>query len=97
METMETLTIKIASLEKGQEKQEVINNDIFVKIEGLQDNKVSYKMFFWILGVLLTVLIAICTWISTQLDSIRADGAQVKNQVSYIDGVFKDHNLQLNQ
>lgn len=97
METMDTLTIKIASLQKGQDRQETINNDIFVKINHLHESKVSYKMFFWILGVLLAVLIAMSGWVATQLSDIQSNTNQVKNQVSFIDGVFKDHNIQSNQ
>lgn len=93
METMETLTLKIKSLEKGQARQELINTDIFVKL----DNRVTYKMFFWILGVLLVVLIAMFAWIAAELDGLQTNSNQVKNQVSYIDGVFKNNNLQYNQ
>jgi len=93
METMEILSLKIESLEKGQARQDTINNDIFVKLE----NRVTYKMFFWILGVLLIVLIAMFAWIATELDGLQTNSDQVKNQVSYIDGVFKQNNLQSNQ
>lgn len=92
METMDTLSLKIESLEKGQIRQETINNDIFVRLE----NRVTYKMFFWILGVLLVILIALFSWIAVELDNIQSSSDQVKNQVSYIDGVFKENNLQFN-
>ncbi len=114
MENHETIMLQIATLQKGQEKQELINNDIFVKIKDVGDEirivdkvKVSFKQFNAILGTLLVIVMAMFSWIAAemgstknytaaQFDSLKGDVSQVKNQVSYMNGIFESHNIKIN-
>lgn len=93
---METISLKIKSLEKRQDTQDKINNDIFVRLDG----KVSYKHFYWIIGILITMLITFLGYIASGVSELRADmnqvkndQNQVKNQVSYMNGVFKSNDF----
>ncbi len=82
-------------LEMAAWKKEV--SDQFLAFDIKLETKISSQQFLWILAAQITILIAMFGWISVQMDAIRNDGAQVKNQVSYIDGVFKNYDLKINK
>jgi hypothetical protein len=57
-------------------------------------NSVTYKHFYWVIGVLITILIAVVGFISTQISTLQSDSAAIKSSVSRIDGKLEPYNIE---
>lgn len=64
-------------------------------LEENMKNKVSYKIFFWVFGVMLTILLALLGYISTKIDSIQQTTYLTGNRVASIQAVFENAGLKI--
>lgn len=81
------------------------HNELFMTMDGIRnllETKVSYKNFTWIIGILVTILIAMFGYVSSQINdfrkesitgfiSINQDIASVKSDVSSVKGKLEPY------
>lgn len=56
------------------------------EIENILKDKVDYKHFYWIVGVLMTIVVGLFGVIYSKLSSIEERSVSVQNDVSFIQG-----------
>lgn len=64
-------------------------------IEKEMKNKVSYKIFFWVFGILLSVLTGLLGYLVTKVDSIQQITYTTGKDVAEIQGIFKQNDISL--
>jgi hypothetical protein len=82
------------SLSKDMEKfKDTLSKDM-EKVRNTLSNCVTYKHFYWVIGVLVTILIAVVGFISTQISTLQSDSVEIKSSVSRIDGKLEPYNIE---
>lgn len=64
------------------------------KIDGVEKSKVSYKHFTWILGVLISLLLAMFGYISTQINDMSKNVSDAKTSIASVQGKLEPYNVQ---
>lgn len=64
-------------------------------IEHDMKNKVSYKMFYWTAGVLLTLLTSLLGYMTIKIDNIQVQTFATGKDVAKIQGVFQNYSFEI--
>lgn len=78
---------------KLKEVQDTINNSV-KDIENALVNKVSWKEFTLILGLMITVLMAMFGWIAWQISDLQRTSENTNKNVSMIQGKLEPYNVE---
>lgn len=57
-------------------------------------NKVSYKEFIWIIGIMILILMAMFGWIAYQIGELNLTVNSTEKSVSMIQGKLEPYNVQ---
>ncbi len=90
----EVLQTKLDTYIKANDDRYV---EITAKLKELNDglkNKVSYKEFVWVLGIMIMILMAMFGWIAYQIGEINLNSANTDKSVSMIQGKLEPYNVQ---
>lgn len=81
-----------------------INNDLVrigaienrvTRIEGDMKSKVTYKMFYWVMGLAVTILTSLLGYMIVNIDNIRQTTYIIGKDVAKIQGVFQNYNVEI--
>lgn len=90
MSSIKVLEAKLdAHLEDAKEKWQEV-----ALLKKAMENKVSYKQFTWVLGILITILISMFTYIANQMGDIRSSAISINQDVSMIKGKLDPYNIE---
>ena len=84
--------MKIVVLEEKLKQNEAEINDIKLFISGFEKElktKVSQDQFYWVIGVLMTIVLGIFGVIYSKLTTIDDKSVSIQNDVSFIQGKIK--------
>lgn len=84
--------MKIVVLEEKLKQNEAEINDIKLFISGFEKElktKVSQDQFYWVIGVLMTIILGIFGVIYSKLTTIDDKSVSIQNDVSFIQGKIK--------
>ena len=59
-------------------------------IEAELDSKVSYQHFYWIMGILLTILCGIFAWMVPKVESTHTDVTFIRGKFSDVQTIIKE-------
>jgi hypothetical protein len=76
------------------EEQKAENEKIWAKLENLKDNKVGYKMFWIIIGFLVTLMTSMLGLIYSKVEDTYQQGSDTKQTVSEIQGKLTPYDIE---
>lgn len=85
-----------AHVKESDYRHQVVVADVKDLRAGL-DNRVTYQSFTWILGILITIFIAVFLFIANQMKDIQLTTNDTKNVVSQIKGKLEPFNIEFKQ
>ncbi len=71
--------------------------EMTAKLKEISDslsNKVSYKEFTWILGILILILMGMFAWIAWSIADLQKTATEVNSSVAMIQGKLAPYNVQ---
>lgn len=80
-ETFITKELYDAHVKEGDERYHLLSSDI-KELKSDVKNRVTHRQFTWIIGVLMTIILGMFTYIANQISDIRHTGENVKEDVS---------------
>lgn len=92
-DSQEVKELKIEFESRYKELEKKVEDNMETVVSALS-NTVTYKHFYWVIGVLVTILLAVVGFISTQISALQNDSAMIKSSVSRIDGKLEPYNIE---
>ncbi len=68
--------------------------DYVEKMDDKIENCVTYKNFTWTLGILVTILIALFSYIANQIKEVQINTNSINTNVSKIQGKLEPYNIE---
>jgi hypothetical protein len=93
----EVLQTKLEAHIQQAEQRHVEAIAKFKEIDDSIKNKVSYREFTWIMGIMILILMAMFGYIAVRIDGLAGSTTQTQSDVSFLRGKLAPYDVQFKQ
>lgn len=92
--SIEVLTAQFEAHKQECASDKALINSSIKELRTTVDEKVSWKYFIWIFGLLVTILISLFYYISSQLNDLSKTASVTQGDVSFLKGKLSPYDVE---
>lgn len=95
--SIEVLTAKFEAHKQDCDADKLSFTSDMKEVKAELRGKVSYKNFWTVLGILMSIILAVFGYISSQLDNLTKQTSTVQGDVSFLKGKLSPYDVQFTE